>query len=65
MLKMRRRAPKGQRMYTQAYKHKPSPRNHAMPNARKVQEDGDKIKEKHGMKPRPPPYSHNMHTLSL
>ena len=32
---------------------------------RKVKEDGDKVKEKHGMKPRPPPHPHNMHTLTL
>ena len=32
---------------------------------RKVKKDGDKVKEKHGMKPHPPPYPHNMHTLSL
>ena len=32
---------------------------------RKVKEDGDKVEEKHGMKPRPPPPPHNIHTLSL
>ena len=51
-------------MHTQANKHKPHPRNHETPNARKVQEDGDKIKKKHGMKPLPAPPT-NMHTLSL
>ena len=52
-------------MHTQAYKHKPRPRNHETPKARKVQEDGNKVKEKHGMKPHPPPQPHYMHTLSL
>ena len=52
-------------MHTQAYKHKPRPRNHETQDARKVQEDGDKVKEKHGMKPDLPPHPHDMHTLSL
>ena len=38
-------------MHTQAYKHEPPKRNHETPKARKVQEGGDKVKEKHGMKP--------------
>ena len=56
---------KGPRMHTQAYKHEQRPRNQETPNACKVQEDGDEVKEKHGMKPRPPPHPHNMHTLCL
>ena len=65
MLEMRSRAPKGPRMHTQAYKHEHRQRNHETPKARKVQDDGDKVKEKQGMKPHPPPHPHNMHTLSL
>ena len=65
MLKLRRRAPKGPRMHTQANKHEPHARNHETPNARKVQEDEDKVKEKHGMKLHPLPHPDNMHTLSL
>ena len=63
MLKLRRRAPKGPDMHTQAYKHEPRPRNHETPNARKVQEDGDQVKEKHGMRPHPPsqPRAHPCH----
>ena len=37
-------------MHTQAYKHEPRPRNHRTPHTRKVQEDGDKVTEKHGIK---------------
>ena len=32
---------------------------------RQVKEDGDKVKENHRMKPRPPPHPHTMHTLTL
>ena len=37
---------------------------HKHTQGRKVQEDGDKSKEKHGMKPHPAPRE-NTHTLSL
>ena len=39
-------------------------RIHKCTQGRKVKEDGDKIKEKHGMKPHPAAPT-NMHTLSL
>ena len=64
MLELRRRARRGPHMHTEVNKHKPQPRNHATPNARKVQEDGNTVKEKHPMIPHPPPHPHNMHTLS-
>ena len=38
---------------------------HKSTQGRKVKEDGDKVKEKHGMTPHPPPHPQNMHTLSL
>ena len=50
MFMLRRRAPKGPHIHTQAYKHEPRPRNHETSNARKVQEDRDEVKEQHGMK---------------
>ena len=37
---------------------------HKRTQGRKIQEDGDKTKEKHGMKPHPHP-TRNKHTLSL
>ena len=37
---------------------------HKRTQSRKVKEDGDKVKEKHGMKPHPAPPT-NTHTLSL
>ena len=37
---------------------------HKCTQGRKVQEDGDMSKEKHGMKPHPAPLT-NTHTLSL
>ena len=52
-------------MHTQAGKHEPHPRNHETSNAREVQENGHKVKEKHGMKPNHPPHPHNTHTPSL
>ena len=52
-------------MHTQANKQEPHPRNHDTRNARKVEEDGDKVKEKHGMKSHPPPHPNDIHTLSL
>ena len=39
-------------------------RIHKRTQGRKVQEDGDKNKEEHGMKPHPAPPT-NMHTLFL
>ena len=39
-------------------------RIHKRTQGHKVQEDGNKIKEKHGMKPQSTPPT-NMHTLSL
>ena len=49
MLMLRRRAPKGPRIHTQAYKHEPRPRNHKAPSAHKVHEDRGKGNQKHGM----------------
>ena len=63
-------------MHTQAYNQEPRPSNHETPNARKVQEDGDKVKEKHGRKnnegegrngryPPPATPTHLAHALSI
>ena len=40
-------------------------RKHKRTQGRKIQEDGDKTKEKHGMKPQPRPTQKQAHTFSI
>ena len=46
-------------------KGKDHARKHKRTQGRKVQEDGDKIEEEHGMKPHPRPTHKHAHALSI
>ena len=55
MLKMRGKTPKGRTAHE----------NTKLTQGRKMQEDGDKTKEKHGMRPHPRPTHKQAHAFSI